>query len=142
MVKEDKSASQILLHSVVTPRPDSVDVVTYFSDLVVFKESLRKAKGKPKLVAPCGSSKPKKSKKDVGNLAIESTPKLEVDSNDRLPKKDEERLLKSDVNKFKAMYTFGTEAVSKISVSKIMEARLIFVYRSVNGCYSRILMRL
>ncbi|KAL3684434.1 hypothetical protein R1sor_002456 [Riccia sorocarpa] len=50
-------------------------------------------------------------------------------------KKDEEKLLKTDFNKFMSMYPFGTSAVFPIAVEKIVEAPSIFVYRSVNDNY-------
>ncbi|KAL3676202.1 hypothetical protein R1sor_026150 [Riccia sorocarpa] len=52
-----------------------------------------------------------------------------------LSKKDEEKLLKTDFNKFMSMYPFGTSAVFPIAVEKIVEAPSIFVYRSVNDNY-------
>ncbi|KAL3692046.1 hypothetical protein R1sor_005697 [Riccia sorocarpa] len=52
-----------------------------------------------------------------------------------LSKKDEEKLLKTDFNKFMSMYPFGTSAIFPIAVEKIMEAPSIFVYRSVNDNY-------
>ncbi|KAL3696279.1 hypothetical protein R1sor_010355 [Riccia sorocarpa] len=69
------------------------------------------------------------------NVKAKPAKSVDVNAMQRLPKKEEEKLMKTDFNKFMLKYPFGTDAVFPISVEKIMEAPSIYVYRSVNENY-------
>ncbi|KAL3686436.1 hypothetical protein R1sor_009010 [Riccia sorocarpa] len=107
-----------------------------------------KTKLKRKTEDTAETSNPKPAgKRKADDTAEEGTPKkpqnvkakpaksVDVDAMKRLPKKEEEKLMKTDFNKFLSMYPFDTDDVFPISVEKIMEAPSIYVYRSVIEFY-------
>ncbi|KAL3682700.1 hypothetical protein R1sor_000722 [Riccia sorocarpa] len=132
MYKEGKFASFTLPSCIGVSRKEHVSVEKIFSDLILFEENLPK-KGKRKMDDSVGTSNPKKPR--GGKNLREITQAESSDAMANLSKKDEEKLLKTDFNKFMSMYTFGTSAVFPIAVEKIVEAPSIFVYRSVNENY-------
>ncbi|KAL3679367.1 hypothetical protein R1sor_022323 [Riccia sorocarpa] len=132
MYREGKSASFTLPSCIDVSRKEQVSVEKIFSDLISFEENLPK-KGKRKTDDSVGTSNPKKPR--GGKNLREITLAESSDAMANLSKKDEEKLLKTNFNKFMSMYTFGTSAVFPIAVEKIVEAPSIFVYRSVNDNY-------
>ncbi|KAL3678823.1 hypothetical protein R1sor_021779 [Riccia sorocarpa] len=132
MYREGKFASFTLPSCIGVSRKEQVSVEKIFSDLISFEENLPK-KGKRKVDDSVGTSNPKKPR--GGKNLHESTQAESSDAMANLSKKDEEKLLKTDFNKFMSMYPFGTSAVFPIAVEKIVEAPSIFVYRSVNDNY-------
>ncbi|KAL3697325.1 hypothetical protein R1sor_011401 [Riccia sorocarpa] len=132
MYREGKSASFTLPSCIGVSRKEEVSVEKIFSNLISFEENLPK-KEKRKTDDSVGTSNPKKPR--GGKNLRESTLAESSDAMANLSKKDEEKLLKTDFNKFMSMYPFGTSAVFPIAVEKIVEAPSIFVYRSVNDNY-------
>ncbi|KAL3681250.1 hypothetical protein R1sor_024206 [Riccia sorocarpa] len=122
-----------------TRQKEKVMVATIFSDLKSFEKNLPKSKVKRKTEDTIETNSPKAvGKRKADDTAEASTPKkprnikakpvksVDVDAMKRLPKKEEEKLMKIDFNKFMSMYPFGTNAIFPISVEKIMEALSIY----------------